>query len=252
MCAFVCASVCPYTGSINLTAGSVGWLTDFSHFLGGKVACTAASGDCSGETEEHMKSINSWCYYLPTLLNTKRRSHIYKCSQHVTSTLSPCITNVWAASLIKGSVILMRLRACDKICRNVSDKRTKLPPTVVVHYNCFQHGRWAQYISLHDFHYISGMWDYIRRQLNSQHSHLSNMLIYCFTPNALLLGLLQEATLKIWNCSFTSSLSLKTKCVSIVQSYHATQQMCCLFRSCGARPVTLNIDSLSHTLPKCL
>lgn len=117
-------NVCVCVWVLDLTAGSAGWLTDFSHFLEGKVACTVASGDCSSETEEHMKSINPCCYYLPSLWNPKRRSHIYKCSQHVICTLSLCITNVCASSLIKGGVILMWLRACDKICRNVSDKHT--------------------------------------------------------------------------------------------------------------------------------
>lgn len=118
---------------LDLTAGGIGWLTDFSHFLEGKVACTVASGDCSSETEEHMKSINPCCYYLSTLWNPKWRSHIYKCSQHVICAVSLCITNVCASPLIKGSVILMWLRACDKICRNVSDKHTELPLIVVVH-----------------------------------------------------------------------------------------------------------------------
>lgn len=98
--------VCVHT-YLDLTAGSAGWLTDFSHFLRGKVACTVAPGDYSSETEEHRKSINSWCYYLPTLWNPKWRLHIYKCSQHVTCPLSPFITNVCAASLIKVSMLLM-------------------------------------------------------------------------------------------------------------------------------------------------
>lgn len=101
---FVCVCVHTY---LDLTAGSAGWLTDFSHFLRGKVACTVAPGDYSSETEEHRKSINSWCYYLPTLWNPKWRLHIYKCSQHVTYPLSPFITNVCAASLIKVSMLLM-------------------------------------------------------------------------------------------------------------------------------------------------
>lgn len=50
-----------------VTTGSTGGLTDFSNFLEGKVACTAAAGDCSSETGEHMESINPWRYYLPTL-----------------------------------------------------------------------------------------------------------------------------------------------------------------------------------------
>lgn len=138
LCVFVCVSVHTY---LDLTAGSAVWLTDFSHFLRGKVACTVASGDYSSETEEHRKSINSWCYYLPALWNPKWRLHIYKCSQHVTCTLSPFITNVCAASLIKVSVLLMWPWVCDKIC---SDKRTKLLRIVVERYNCFKHEKRAQ------------------------------------------------------------------------------------------------------------
>lgn len=130
VCVWVCMCVCMY---LNITAGRNGWLADFFNFLEGKVACTVASGDCSSETEEHIKSINPCCYYLSTLWNPKRRSHIYKCSQHVVCAVSSCITNVCASSFIKESVILMWLGVSDKICSNVSDKHAKLPPIVVLH-----------------------------------------------------------------------------------------------------------------------
>ena len=90
---------------LGRTAGSAKWLTDFSHFLEGKVACVVASGDCSSETEDHMKSINPLLLlFTSSLKNAKWGLHIYNCSQHVTCALSLCITSVCASSLIKASV----------------------------------------------------------------------------------------------------------------------------------------------------
>lgn len=65
-----CACFYMYLG---LAAGGSGRLTDFSHFLEGKVACTVASGDCSSETDEQMKSINPCCYYLPAPLKAQMK-----------------------------------------------------------------------------------------------------------------------------------------------------------------------------------
>lgn len=109
----VCASAraCVSNMCLNLATGIISWFAEFSHFLEGKVPCTVASADCSSETEEHMESLNPRCCYLPTLWNSTWRSHICKHSQQVSCAIS----------------------ACDKICKNQSDKHTELPLIVVVH-----------------------------------------------------------------------------------------------------------------------